>query len=144
MRRALALFLPAVLAVSAVAACGGGSDGGDPTPTGGPAVGDRDYMTIICRGTTNYLVALNSNPDLAAISEVVADWRDEVQGVTPPEDLRSWQGEFLQYLEEVVQEPTKGVSQSPPLPPEDARKRLVSHVPEISECQYRTFLEPAS
>jgi hypothetical protein len=76
---------------------------------------------------------------------VIKDYIASVQKVTPPADLVSWQNGFVKYLQTMVPDPTKALSQSPPLPPESVRKRLADQVKDVPDCKYPTFLgEPRS
>lgn len=140
------LFAFAVAAVVVLmTSCGGDGDSGKKTPSvlAGTPVSDADYLGMICRGSNDFIVAINSNPDVNAIRKVVESWKQEVEQTTPPDDLRDWQADFVAYLGVVAGEPTKGLTQSPPLPPDDIRQRLVSHRSEVPDCQGRTFLDPS-
>lgn len=149
--------LPALLSLLVVpllflAACGGSSEGESESPTpgatvsvspSGPPLSDEEYLRVFCTGVTNFREALNTEPREGLV-RVVEEYRDAMAAVNPPADLTEFHAQFVQYLADAVAEPTQLITRQPPLPPEDARKRLAGKTGDIPECQYPTFLDGGS
>lgn len=123
------LVLPAMLFA---AACGE-----DEAPPGGGS--DEDYLRAICAGTSNFSSALISKTTPGEIAEVIRDFIEDMKATNPPADLREYNEEFVQYLEDAVNEPTSLVTREPPLPSEEVQRRLAAKELTVEECKDGTF-----
>ncbi|MCC6383247.1 MAG: hypothetical protein IT304_12130 [Dehalococcoidia bacterium] len=145
MRRLPSLALVPVLAFLLLASACGGGDGGEKTTAtspvgGGTPLSDVEYLKVFCTGVTNYYEAVNTQPTKEGIAKVVQAYIDSLKAVQPPADLQDYQAAYLKYLQDAVNDPTRLLTQKPPLPAEGARDRLAGKVKDIPECKYPTFL----
>lgn len=131
----LMLLLP--LAVFVASCLGGNDKDDDPAPASGGS--DEDYLTAVCRGTSNFSDALVSKTTAAEISEVIRGFITEMRASNPPADLAEYNKEFVRYLENAVNDPTSLVTTAPPDPPEDARERLAAKESQVEACKNPTF-----
>ena len=90
-------FAVAAIVVLSVS-CGGDSDSKKSTPSGEP-VSDAQYLQMICKGSNDFIVAINSNPDVASIRKVVQGWKQQVEATAAPSDLGDWRTAFIAYLD---------------------------------------------
>lgn len=137
------LVLPVLLAVPLLAACG--DDGGKAgSPTGAAAgatpLTDKEYLAVFCKGVSDYYEAVNTQPTADGIAKVVKAYIASLQGVEPPADLKDYQAEYIKYLQDAVNDPTRLLTQKPPLPAESVRSRLAGEAKDVAECKYPTFL----
>lgn len=141
-----ALF--AVVALPALLIACGGSDNKDSgasaptsslTPSGAP-LSDEEYLKVFCTGVTNFREALLTEPREGLV-KVVQGYHDSMQAVVPPPDAATFHQEFLDYLQDALEEPTFLVTRDPPVPESSVRSRLASAVSSVPECKYPTFLE---
>lgn len=146
--------LASILLVSAgvfVAACGGGNKspqpGAQPQPSAteevtpsGPPLSDQEYVQTLCVGITNYNEALLREPTAEGIAKVVREFSTSMKKVNSPEDLKTFHADFIQYLDDAVDDPTSLVTTTPPKPADAIRERLAKRVLDTAECKYPTFL----
>ena len=142
------LFMAALaLALPLAAACGDDSDDNNnavrPTPaevaTGTPLT-DEQYLAALCTGLANYQEATATSTTVEGIGKAVTDFATSMEKATPPDDLRTFHGEFIAYLHTADKDPTLLLTAPPPKPPDSQRERLASKVKSVSECKYPTFL----
>lgn len=145
-RRAI---IPLLVGAAALlfASCGG-SKTPSGTATSGAAVtstsaSDEAYLRVICGGADNFFNALQTATTTDQLSKVIEAFIFDLQQADPPSDLTDFNGEFIKYLQDAVDNPTSLVSANPPLPPEAARQRLVSKESDVEECKDPTFLDVA-
>jgi hypothetical protein len=124
-----AALLPLVLLF---AACGD-----DDAPEGGGS--DEDYLRAVCTGSQNFSTALLSKTTPDEIADVIRDFIETMKDTNPPGDLVKYNDEFVQYLEEAVNDPTSLVTSRPPLPDNDVQRRLAAKEPSVAECKDPTF-----
>lgn len=142
----LSAFFAAVAVSALLVACGGDSkDDATPaatssvTPSGSP-LSDEEYLKVFCTGVTSFREALLTEPREGLV-KVVQDYYDSMKAVFPPPDAATFHQEFLDYLEDALEEPTFLVTRDPPVPEGAVRSRLASAVSSVAECKYPTFLE---
>jgi len=123
------LLLPMLLVI---AACG------DDEPEG-PGGSDEDYLRLICKGTQDFSNAVVSKTTADGIAEVIRDFIDLMKGADPPADLRDYNDDFVQYLEDSVSDPTSLLTRKPPLPDNDVQRRLAAKELTVDECKDGTF-----
>jgi hypothetical protein len=111
---------------------------GDDEPEG-PGGSDEDYLTLICQGTQDFSNALVSKTTPDEIAEVIRDFIETMKNANPPADLRDFNDDFVQYLEDSVAEPTSLVTRQPPLPDDDVQRRLASKELSVEACKNGTF-----
>lgn len=129
------LFLSfALIPALVLSACG--DDDGEPS---GPGGSDEDYLRAICSGVSDFSNALISKTTPNEIGEVIRDFIEEMKATDPPSDLRQYNDEFVKYLEDSVNDPTSLVTRQPPLPPDDAQRRLAAKEATVDECKDGTF-----
>lgn len=128
------LLLSTVLTAGLLAACGDDND----TPDG-PGGSDEDYLRLICQGTQDFSNALVSKTTADEIGEVIRDFIETMEGANPPADLREYNEDFTQYLEDALADPTSLLTRRPPLPDEDIQQRLASKELSVDECKAGTF-----
>jgi hypothetical protein len=104
------------------------------------ALSDEEYLKVFCEGLTEYQEAIETEPDVDKIADIVRDYAAAMDEVNPPEDLVSFNDAYVAYLEEAVDDPTSLVATSPPEPDEGPRDRLAGKVDDVPECKYPTFL----
>lgn len=151
MTRWLALVALPLLLVAAIA-CGGDDDDaatpsapadGTATPDGSGQAGDRlsdtEYLELLCTGLEEFTAIVDTATTEDEFADVIRDFIASLEGVTPPEDLGGYHGEFLAYLEAAVDDPTSPLTTQPPLPPEDARDRLSALEPSVDACRNPTY-----
>lgn len=125
---ALPLFLVAGLFV----ACG------DDEPEG-PGGSDEDYLRLICKGTQDFSNAVISKTTADEIGDVIRDFIETMEGADPPADLRGYNDDFVQYLEDSLAEPTSLVTRQPPLPSDATQRRLAEKELTVEECKDGSF-----
>jgi hypothetical protein len=130
--RFLTIFGAVILSALLFAACEE-----DDAPTGGGS--DEDYLRAICTGSQDFSNALLSKTNPDEIAEVIRDFIEKMEATNPPADLVEYNEEFVQYLEDAVNEPTSLVTRQPPLPDDDVQRRLASKEPTVAECKDPTF-----
>lgn len=144
MRRLPLLALVSILSLLLLAsACGddSGAKKADASPVaGGTPLSDLEYLKVFCTGVTNYYEAVNTQPTKEGIAKVVQAYVDAMKAVQPPADLQEYQVAYLKYLQDAVNDPTRLLTQKPPLPAEPVRDRLAGKVKDVPECKYPTFL----
>jgi len=123
------------LAVGALAACG--DDGADEEPEG--AGTDEEYLAVICQGTQDISNALITKTTADEIGDVIEDFIGIMEDANPPEDLRTYNDEFIQYLEDSLADPTSVTTRQPPLPEEDVQRRLAQKELQVDECKDGTY-----
>ena len=123
------LLLPVLLAVTAC---------GDDGPKG-PGGSDEDYLRLICKGTQDFSNAVVSKTTADGIAEVIRDFIELMKGANPPADLRDYNDDFVEYLEDSVADPTSLLTRKPPLPDDDVQRRLASKELSVDECKDGTF-----
>jgi hypothetical protein len=129
------------------AACGGGGSKSGSTPAGASATGggsDEAYLEVVCGGADNFYNALQTATTTDQLSKVIRDFIADLQKASPPADLRDFNQQFIKYLQDAVDNPTSLVSTNPPLPPDDARDRLVKKESDVEACKEPTFLDAAN
>lgn len=126
------LALPLLL----FAACGDGGD--DPKPTGNELT-DEQYLAAICSGTSKFTEALLSKTKVEDIAAVIKEFSAEMKKLNPPADLKSYNEQFVKYLDDAVGDPTSLVTRNPPLPSKDVRDRLAAKESSVIECKDGTF-----
>lgn len=140
--RTLAVVILGAVFLAACSGGGGGDDQSEPVGTGT----DEDYLRAICVGIDAFTDALLSATTADEIGRVVREFIATMQAVNPPPDLAKYNQQFVAYLEEALADPTSLVTKAPPLPPDEARRRLAALEPQIAECREPTFfsrgLEP--
>ena len=133
-----AMLIPALLLFSS---CG---DDGDDTPKGGGS--DEDYLAAICKGTSEFSDAVLSKTTAAEIADVIKEFIKTMKATNPPADLVKYNDEFVKYLEDAVSDPTSLLTRKPPLPSDEAQRRLAAKELSVEECKDGTFfsreLEP--
>ena len=67
------------------------------------------------------------------------DFIKVMEDANPPEDLRTYNDEFVQYLEDSVADPTSLLTRKPPLPEEDVQRRLAQKELSVDECKDGTY-----
>src|SRR5215211_2189656 len=82
----------------AIAACGD-----DDAPKGGGS--DEDYLRAICMGSQDFSNALLSKTTPDEIADVIRDFIENMKNTNPPADLVKYNEEFVEYLEDAVDEP---------------------------------------
>jgi len=130
------LLLSMILAVGAFAACGG--DDADDEPEGAPGT-DEEYLALICQGTQDFSNAVITKTTADDIGAVIRDFIKVMEDANPPEDLRTYNDEFVQYLEDSVADPTSLLTRKPPLPEEDVQRRLAQKELSVDECKDGTY-----
>jgi hypothetical protein len=116
----------------AMAACGD-----DDAPEGGGT--DEDYLRAICTGSQDFSSALMTKTTPDEIADVIRDFIDTMKDTNPPADLVEYNDEFIEYLEDAVNEPTSLLTRKPPLPDDDVQRRIASKEPSVPECKDPTF-----
>ncbi|MBA4179315.1 MAG: hypothetical protein C0506_01890 [Anaerolinea sp.] len=129
-------FLAVAAALLASAACGNGGDA--PKPTGNE-LSDEQYLAAICSGTSKFSDALISKTKPEEIGAVIKQFAADMKKLDPPGDLKSYNEQFVKYLENAVADPTSLVTQNPPLPAKEARARLAAKETSVPECKDGTF-----
>ena len=109
----------------------------DEPPQGGGS--DEDYLKVVCKGTQDFSNAILSKTTAGEIAEVIRDWIDLMKGADPPADLRKYNDDFVQWLEDAVADPTSLLTRKPPLPDDDVQRRLVSKELTVDECKDGSF-----
>jgi hypothetical protein len=143
----VALALAGLLAFSACGDDGGGGSPGSPsaqlvediTPSG-PVLSDDEYLKALCTGLSSYQDALVSEKTVEGLRKVVLDFAASMAKLNPPEDLQSFNTQFVQYLKDAEADPTSLVVKAPPKPPDSQRERLADRVKSVPACRYPTFL----
>jgi len=107
--------------------------------TGTPLT-DEQYLATLCTGLAKYQEATATEKTVEGIGRVVTEFATTMEMATPPEDLRTFHGEFIAYLHSADKDPTLLLTATPPKPEESKRERLASKVKSVSECKYPTFL----
>lgn len=119
------------------AACGDG-DAENPKPTGAELT-DEQYLAAICSGASKFSDALLSKTKAEEIGEVIKQFSADMKRLEPPVDLKSYNEQFVKYLDNAVADPTSLVTQGPPLPSKAARDRLAAKETSVPECKDGTF-----
>lgn len=145
-RLALAFLAPAMLAMTV--ACGG-DDGDTSAPTatvsadvtpGQPRdVDDLGYLDVFCSGIARYFDAVDTATTADEIADAVEAFTRDLEGVTPPEDVRPFHQAFIDYLRASADDPTSLLVDPPPVPPEDVRDRLAGKESEVDSCKASEF-----
>jgi hypothetical protein len=73
------------------------------------------------------------------IADVIRDFIETMKDTNPPADLVEYNDEFIEYLEDAVNEPTSLLTRKPPLPDDDVQRRIASKEPSVPECKDPTF-----
>lgn len=107
--------------------------------TGTPLT-DEQYLATLCTGLANYQEATATQKTVEGIGKAVTEFEKSMEAATPPDDLRTFHGEFIAYLHSADQDPTLLLTAPPPKPSDSVRDRLKSKVKSVSECKYPTFL----
>ncbi|MCL6645492.1 MAG: hypothetical protein K6U88_11040 [Dehalococcoidia bacterium] len=132
----LRLFAAILVPVLAVAAACSDDDASDqPRGTGN----DTDYLRAICIGIDLVSDALISATTPEAIGRVIEEFAATMRQIDPPPDLTEYNRQFVAYLEAALKDPTSVVTTPPPLPSDEARRRLAQLEPQIPECREPTF-----
>ena len=121
-----------VLSAALFASC---SD--DDAPKGGGS--DEDYLKTICAGTREFSNALVSKTTPDDIADVIREFIKTMKDANPPADLVKYNDDFVDYLEEAVDEPTSLVTRKPPLPSDEAQRRLAAKEVTVEECKDGSF-----
>ena len=116
------------------------TSGGDGNGASSAALSDEEYLAVFCSGLVEYQDAVNTESTEEGIQRVVEDYVQDLNEVSPPEDLQEFHSEYIAYLEDAVDEPTALLTSEPPLPDEGPRERLAGKVDDVPECEYPTFL----
>lgn len=139
-----------LVALPVLAACGDDeNDGATATPAASPSpaevatgtpLTDEQYLATLCTGLANYQEATAREKTVEGIGKAVTQFEASMESVTPPDDLRTFHGEFIAYLHTADKDPTLLLTASPPKPSDSVRDRLKSKVKSVPECKYPTFL----
>lgn len=129
-------FLAVAPALFLAAACGNGDD--SPKPTGNE-LSDEQYLAAICSGTSKFTDALLSKTKPEEIGAVIKQFAADMKNLNPPVDLKSYNEQFVKYLDDAVADPTSLITRNPPLPSKDARDRLAAKESSVPECKDGTF-----
>lgn len=142
-----AVPLALLLFVSAAMSCSGESkprasntDAGALEIATGTPVSDEAYLAVFCTGATRYREAVNTETTKEGLGKAVQEYATGMAKVVPPEDLRTFHGAFIKYLNDAVSEPTSLLTKAPPLPSDSVRTRLAGRTSDVPECKYPTFL----
>ena len=103
------------------------------------AVDDEGYLAVMCANLDRFSDAIQVETREAGIAAVIEDFIDELEAVEPPADLRDFHADFIDYLEDAVDDPTSPLVAPPPLPGEEARERLAGKEGSVAECREPTF-----
>ena len=131
-------LLPLIVALAF--ACGG-DDSSKPTPI---AVSDDAYLKAICSGSSAFSNALLTKTKPEEIGQVIKAFSASMKALTPPNDLKDYNGQFTKYLDDAVVDPTSLVTRNPPLPKQEIRDRLAAKESAVPECKDGTFFSRSS
>lgn len=144
----LALSLLVVPLGIMTSACGGDGANGSktqaPPQSSGPAGTDEEYLKAICSGVQEFSDAVVSKTKPEEIAAVIKDFAARMEAANPPADLRSYNQDFVKYLNDSLNDPTRLLTQKPPLPPVSVRQRLSSKESSVPECKSPTFFDSAA